>query len=174
MRYVLLLLPVLPQSFTCLFHKLQCEVGTSTKWQADSSDRALPSSSHFHDDKAECVTVALIAYSRLPALVHHQCVFIDRKIRNVTRIRSKQVKLLYPNTEYQHTYILLYSFFYMIPRRRKCRRFGTFCSIFIGLLVHTTFEDGTYSVLRNFEIQNSEAGESPTSHKNSQHCERLK
>jgi hypothetical protein len=77
-------------------------VGTPTKWLTDSSDRALPSSSHFHDDKADCVTVPLIAYSRLPVLVNHHWVFIDRKILNVTRIRSKQVKLLYPNTAYQH------------------------------------------------------------------------
>jgi hypothetical protein len=46
---------------------------------------------------------------------------------------------------------MLYSFFWVIPRRLNfmCRRFGTLCSIFIGrgneknLLVHTTYEDGT-------------------------------
>ena len=37
-----------------------------------------------------------------------------------------------------------YYFFLVIPRRLNfmCRRFGTLCSIFMGL-VHTTFEDGT-------------------------------
>jgi hypothetical protein len=66
----------------------------------DSSDRALYSSCHFHNDKEDFVTVPLVAYSRLSVLVHPQCVFIDRKSLNVTRIRSKQVKLLYPNTTY--------------------------------------------------------------------------
>jgi len=39
------------------------------------------------------------------------------------------------------------------------RRFGTLCSIFIGLSVRTTYEDGTGRVFRNFCIQNSDAGE---------------
>jgi hypothetical protein len=50
---------------------------------------------------------------------------------------------------------------WMIPRRLNFmyRRFGTLCSIFIGLLVHTTYEDGTDRVLRNFCTKNSDAGE---------------
>jgi hypothetical protein len=95
---ILLLRPVTSWSLTCLLHKSEYEVGTPTKRLTDSSDRALHSSCHFHDGKADCVIVPLVAYS---VFVHPQWVFIDHKLLNVAHIRSKQVKLLYQNTTYQ-------------------------------------------------------------------------
>lgn len=98
--FMLLLRPVLSRSLACFLHKSEYEVGTPTKRLTDSSDRTLHSSCRFHDGKADCVAVPLVAYSRFPVLLHPQSVFIDRMSLNVTRVKSKQVELLYPNTTY--------------------------------------------------------------------------
>jgi hypothetical protein len=54
------------------------------------------------------------------------------------------------------------SFFWVIPRRLNFmyRRFGTFCSIFIGRM-NNTYEAGTGRVFWNVGKKNSDAGESP-------------
>jgi hypothetical protein len=64
---------------------------------------------------------------------------------------------------------MLYSFFWVIRRRRNFmyRRFGTLCSICVGLSYkkndwdQTTYEDGTDRVFRKIGTSNSDAGESP-------------
>ena len=70
---------------------------------------------------------------------------------------------------YQHISYVLYSFFWVIPLRLNFiwRRFGTFCSIFVGgvsskiLPTYTAYASVTNTVFRNVGIYNSDAGESP-------------
>jgi len=155
---VLFLRPILSRSPTC---KSGYEVGTPTKRLTDSSDRALHSSCHFHDGKADCVTVPLAAYSRLRVLVHPQCVFIDHKLLNVTRVRSKQVKLLYPTQRINNRYLVVFFFLWFPGVWSLLADVSEHCFFFVCLLVDTTYEDGTDRVFRNFCTQNSDAGELP-------------
>ena len=71
------------------------------------------------------------------------------------------------------TYIILYVFFWVFPRRLivVCRRFGTLCQFHLHRLdmkcevilrtSYPAYEDGTDGVFRNVGIEQSDAGEIP-------------